>query len=508
MYCMSRSMPLRSPAGRRTDWSKPKPECSQDQDHGRYEARFSCGHSDGKMAVVLVEGLNLTSALGEEAEDGEICHFPLNDDFDRYGNNSDGALGVEDVDGMVDSADDAIESGDANELAGLSFLAKISFDEEFIDTDATVQFTATGVKLYRKAGASYEKIELDTDHNISEEFAGDGVLFALEGIAEGAGSLTATLTTRDGHTTTDAISYKVCRLNLLPLSITPAGGDQYELFDSSLIVMHNDDYDFDQDGMETYDLNNAGGGIDDDLFFLEGKTDRQMIDFYHARGYVGKAVAAIHWNNRHRLAEVGEEWSHDLKHKKGAAKRISDAVLAAPRRRPPDRKRSDGGGLQDSDQGTALPIGHALERRRGRRPHLDPCTQTDLTTVAGILGQIRPVWRMPKLGYSILREHPKIVCLFRVVSGERIRLTRRLAHGMFRAVGESELRPIGGAQAALYWTSPRPPIWLFPLFHSGITQPTPRHRPSSVRRSGPRLRCPQDGCRDCKACRSPDALLP
>jgi hypothetical protein len=67
-------------------------------------------------------------------------------------------------------------------------------------------------------------------------------------------------------------------------------------------------------------------GAADNWSFLEDKTDRQMIDFYHARGYVGKAVATIHFNNRHTVARVEEEWSHDLKHKKGAAKRILNAI--------------------------------------------------------------------------------------------------------------------------------------------------------------------------------------
>lgn len=65
----------------------------------------------------------------------------------------------------------------------------------------------------------------------------------------------------------------------------------------------------------------ADGAVDN-WTFLEGKTDRQMIDFYHAREYVGKAVSAIHGKNSKTVAKVEEEWSHDLKHKKGAAKHI------------------------------------------------------------------------------------------------------------------------------------------------------------------------------------------
>lgn len=70
-------------------------------------------------------------------------------------------------------------------------------------------------------------------------------------------------------------------------------------------------------------------GAADNWSFLEDKTDRQMIDFYHAREYVGKGVAAIHRFDRHAAARVEEEWSHDLKHKKGAAKRILNAMEEA-----------------------------------------------------------------------------------------------------------------------------------------------------------------------------------
>jgi hypothetical protein len=70
-------------------------------------------------------------------------------------------------------------------------------------------------------------------------------------------------------------------------------------------------------------------GAADNWSFLEGKTDRQMIDFYHARGYVGKAVATIHWTNRQTVAEVEEDWSHDLKHTKGAARRILKRMEAS-----------------------------------------------------------------------------------------------------------------------------------------------------------------------------------
>ncbi len=63
-------------------------------------------------------------------------------------------------------------------------------------------------------------------------------------------------------------------------------------------------------------------GAADNWKFLEKRTDRQMIDFYHAREYLGKAAAAIHSRRIKQVATQEEEWSHDLKHTRGAAKRI------------------------------------------------------------------------------------------------------------------------------------------------------------------------------------------
>lgn len=63
-------------------------------------------------------------------------------------------------------------------------------------------------------------------------------------------------------------------------------------------------------------------GAPDNWRFLEGRTDRQMIDYYHAREYIGKAAGAVYAHDRRKVDRLEEEWSHDLKQKKGAAKRI------------------------------------------------------------------------------------------------------------------------------------------------------------------------------------------
>jgi len=62
-------------------------------------------------------------------------------------------------------------------------------------------------------------------------------------------------------------------------------------------------------------------GASDNWNFLKGRVDREVLDFYHASEYVGKASEAIHGKK-----ELGEEWLSDrlsrLKHKQGSAKRL------------------------------------------------------------------------------------------------------------------------------------------------------------------------------------------
>ncbi len=69
-------------------------------------------------------------------------------------------------------------------------------------------------------------------------------------------------------------------------------------------------------------------GAPDNWEFLEPRTDRQMLDFYHAREYVAKAAEAIHGHGARRR-EWEEDWSHRLKHTKGAAKRLLGEMRAS-----------------------------------------------------------------------------------------------------------------------------------------------------------------------------------
>jgi len=67
-----------------------------------------------------------------------------------------------------------------------------------------------------------------------------------------------------------------------------------------------------------------GDGAADNWSFLEPITDCQVVDFYHASEYVGKAAAAMFAGKRQAEQKAAwlEDRLHRLKHKQGAASRL------------------------------------------------------------------------------------------------------------------------------------------------------------------------------------------
>jgi hypothetical protein len=65
-------------------------------------------------------------------------------------------------------------------------------------------------------------------------------------------------------------------------------------------------------------------GAPDNWVFLKQHTHRQVLDFYHAREYIGKAASAIFGRDKENKNNWEENWSHNLKHQADAA----DCLLA------------------------------------------------------------------------------------------------------------------------------------------------------------------------------------
>ncbi len=67
-------------------------------------------------------------------------------------------------------------------------------------------------------------------------------------------------------------------------------------------------------------------GAKDNWTFLGEYVDDQLLDFFHASEYVGDAAAAIFCGNDKKRLEFIVKSLHNLKHKKGAAKRLLNEI--------------------------------------------------------------------------------------------------------------------------------------------------------------------------------------
>ena len=63
-------------------------------------------------------------------------------------------------------------------------------------------------------------------------------------------------------------------------------------------------------------------GAKDNWIFLKPYAKRLLLDFYHAREYIGKAASAIFGRDEINKQKWEETFSHDLKHKQGTAGRF------------------------------------------------------------------------------------------------------------------------------------------------------------------------------------------
>jgi hypothetical protein len=63
-------------------------------------------------------------------------------------------------------------------------------------------------------------------------------------------------------------------------------------------------------------------GAKDNWTFLAKYTKRLLLDFYHAREYISKAASAIFGRDKTNKTIWEDTFSHDLKHKQGAASRL------------------------------------------------------------------------------------------------------------------------------------------------------------------------------------------
>ena len=63
-------------------------------------------------------------------------------------------------------------------------------------------------------------------------------------------------------------------------------------------------------------------GAKDNWIFLKKYTQRQILDFYHAREYISKAASAIFGRDKKSREAWIDDWNHRLKHKQGTGGRL------------------------------------------------------------------------------------------------------------------------------------------------------------------------------------------
>jgi hypothetical protein len=67
-------------------------------------------------------------------------------------------------------------------------------------------------------------------------------------------------------------------------------------------------------------------GAPDNWSWLAPRTERQLIDFWHAREYVGMAARAMPGKTGKEREAWEDEWSRRLKHERGAAAQLSREI--------------------------------------------------------------------------------------------------------------------------------------------------------------------------------------
>ena len=209
------------------------------KDHDLYSIGAVCGNSDKTMSIAL-EGINIyTSNISSEDEMTETYNIFLNENFDQKREST--TLPGHEQCYYVDNSDDSLTSPNSDngtEIGAISLYAAI-----YGDTDATVRFNSSGIKIY-DSSPEHNKLEFGTKYNIVDL----GGSICVEGISTGTKTLSATIETQDGYTTTDQLKIKVIPLNLVAFDPAPSS-DQHEICHKEKLLIRVNNNDSDNDGI-------------------------------------------------------------------------------------------------------------------------------------------------------------------------------------------------------------------------------------------------------------------
>jgi len=177
--------------------------------------------------------------------------------------------------------------------------------------------------------------------------------------------------------------------------------------------------------------------------FWSGHTDDQVVDFWHATEYLGKAATVLYRGQLQRGEAWMDESCHKLKHEPGGAAAILKRLKYLSKVRPwakededvqraityftnqtkagrmdyaarvirkePIGSGCDGSGLQGDRQATALRVGHEMERGWSRRGDQSTVLNPHGGAMGSILGKDRQngdsLWPLNTSVPSILHQH-------------------------------------------------------------------------------------------------------
>ncbi|MDH4240379.1 MAG: hypothetical protein OEW48_12525 [Phycisphaerae bacterium] len=238
------------------------------KDHDLYSIGAGCGNSSKTMSIAL-EGINIYTYISSEDEMTETYNIFLNENFDQKREST--TLPGHKQCYYVDNSDDSLTSpnyDNMSEIGWINIYAAI-----YGDTDATVKFNASGIKLY-DSSQEHNKLEFNTEYNIVDI----GGSIYVEGISTGTTTLSATIETQDGYTTTDQLKIKVIPLDLVAVDPAPSS-DQHEICHKEKLLIRVNNNDSDNDGtVDLLDFELVGGDPDLAHIILEKPLGAEASD--------------------------------------------------------------------------------------------------------------------------------------------------------------------------------------------------------------------------------------
>jgi len=228
------------------------------KDHDLRTITATCCSSSESMSIVI-EGINIyTANISSPDEMDKTYNIFLNNNFDQQRESS--TLPGHKQCYYMDNSDDSLTNPNNDNMIEIGTIYLFAYTGG--DTDASVTFDSSGIKLY---DSSKNKLEFydgteDTVYKIVD--LGPLYWIYVEGTLAGTPTLTATIETQDDYTAEDKLKIKVIPLNLIAVDPAPSS-DQHEICHKDKLIICVNNNDSDNDGtVDLVDSEIPGGDPD------------------------------------------------------------------------------------------------------------------------------------------------------------------------------------------------------------------------------------------------------